>query len=69
MTFGGVRAMDLLPSHHRVRLEVMKIPSSYVIRSNEEPSVTENLLTNRVTRAGYSSFAEALIKYVPLTGE
>ena len=67
--FGIVRAMDLLPSHLRDRLGVAKVPLSYIIRSNETPSVVENLAPNKATGETYNTIMDELIACIPLSGE
>ena len=67
--FGIVRAMDLLPSHLRDRLGVVKVPLSYVIRSNLRPANLEGLSPNKATGPSYDTIMEELIECIPLEGE
>ena len=61
--------MDLLPSHLRDRLGVLKVPLLYVICANQIPSNVENLAPNKATGATYDSIMDELIDCVPLSGE
>ena len=67
--FGIVCAMDLLPSHLRDRLGVLKVPLSYIIRANQVPSKVDNLAPNKGTGVTDDSIMDELIDYIPLSGE
>ena len=67
--FGIVRAMDLLPSHLRDRLGLVKIPLSYVIRSNLRSANLEGLSPNKATGPSYETIMDELIECIPLEGE
>ena len=66
--FGIIKAMDLVPTHLRDRLGVLKVPLSYVIRSDENPSPIEPLGVSSIHSDAYENLMEELIVTTPLTG-
>ena len=66
--FGIIKATELLPIHLWDRLEIRKVPLSYVIHENVQPDPVEVKVTNRVNGEYYTTITEELIIFTAHNG-